>query len=181
MTSTTTTALAKAGKYLTFGLADEHYAIEILRVQEIVGLLPVTRVPRLPACIAGVVNLRGRIIPVVDLRLAFGLQPAATTERSCIIVVTAQTSSRRTTVMGALVDGVSDVIALASDAIEPAPDFGPNIDLAFVNGVGRADDRVVLMLDIDKVLSDSQMSDVESVSRSASASSTAGEDEGAQR
>lgn len=149
------------GKYLTFSLAAEHYGIEITRVQEIVGLLPVTRVPRLPAVIAGVVNLRGRVIPVVDLRLAFGLPATEVTERTCIIVVSTTRLDGRATVMGAIVDDVSDVVAFRGDAIEPTPDFSSEVDVSFIKGVGRAEDRVVLLLDIDKALSDTRMGAVE--------------------
>lgn len=153
--------LAKAGKYLTFGLADEHYGLEVLRVQEIVGLLPVTRVPRLPAFFAGVVNLRGRVIPVVDLRLAFGLSSSQMTERTCIIVVKVERSGTSATVMGMLVDEVSDVANLSDDAIEATPEFDTSIDTSFIKGVGRADDRVLLLLDIDKALSSSELDVVE--------------------
>lgn len=153
--------LAKAGKYLTFGLADEHYGLEVLRVQEIVGLLPVTRVPRLPAFFAGVVNLRGRVIPVVDLRLAFGLSSSQMTERTCIIVVKVERAGSSATVMGMLVDEVSDVANLSDDAIEVTPEFDTSIDTSFIKGVGRADDRVLLLLDIDKALSSSELDVVE--------------------
>lgn len=150
-----------AGKYLTFGLNDEHYALEILRVQEIVGLIPITRVPRLPRFVAGVVNLRGRVIPVVDLRLAFGLDASEMTDRTCIIVVRSEREDGSATVMGALVDEVSDVVNFSADAVEPTPEFGADVDTSFVKGVGRFEDRVALLLDVDLVLSGQQMNLVE--------------------
>jgi len=122
-----------AGKYLTFGLGDEHYGLEITRVQEIVGIMPVTRVPRMPAFVAGVVNLRGRVIPVVDLRLAFGLPMVQTAERTCIIVVRIRRDSENSAVIGMLVDEVSDVVALVADAIEETPEFGSPIDASFIS------------------------------------------------
>jgi purine-binding chemotaxis protein CheW len=155
--SATNEAGAAPGKYLTFGLADEHYGLEVLCVQEIVGLLPVTRIPRLPSFVAGVVNLRGRVIPVVDLRQAFGLSASEMHERTCIIIVNAKRSSGATTVMGILVDEVSDVADLSADAIEETPEFASNVDTSFIKGVGRAEGRVLLLLDIDKALSATEL------------------------
>ena len=150
------TNLAHAGKYLTFSLAEEHYGLEILRVQELVGLLPVTRVPRLPAFVAGVVNLRGRVIPLVDLRLCFGMPASAMDDRTCVIIVGVERAGGHSA-MGVMVDGVSDVVQLAQEAIEPTPEFGTSVDTSFVTGVGRLEDRVVLLLDIDKVLSSGEL------------------------
>jgi len=150
-------AVATAGKYLTFELAEEYYGLEILRVQEIVGLLPVTRVPRMPEFVAGVVNLRGRIIPVVDLRMSFGLPAADELERTCIIVVRVEHDSGSTSVMGAIVDEVSDVVALTAEQVEATPEFGAVVDTSFIKGVGRSEDRVVLLLDIDRVWSGSEI------------------------
>lgn len=167
-------ATGLAGKYLTFSLGDEHYGIEILRVQEIVGLLPITRVPRLPELVAGVVNLRGRVIPVVDLRLAFGLPGIDHGERTCIIIVRSKRGDGKSTVMGALVDEVSEVADLPDKVIEPTPEFGTGIDTSFVRGVGRLEDRVVLLLDVDLVLSGSQLEIVERAAAAADESTTEG-------
>lgn len=164
---------ATAGKFLTFDLAAEHYGLPILRVQEIVGLLPVTRVPRLPSFVAGVVNLRGRIIPVVDLRQAFGMERAEATERTCIVIVGVERDSGATT-MGVMVDAVSEVVDLAADAVEDTPEFGTGVDTSFISGVGRIEDGVVLLLDIDRVLSGNEMELVER----AVASSAVSQDEG---
>ncbi len=162
MPSTTLQTAARPGKYLTFGLAEEFYGLEILRVQEIVGLLPVTRVPRLPSFVAGVVNLRGRVIPVVDLRLAFGLPASAMHDRTCIIVVRVERAGGGSTVMGALVDEVSDVVDLAAEAIEDTPEFGAAVDTSFIKGVGRSEERVLLLLDIDRALSGAELDAAES-------------------
>jgi len=154
------TDIAGAGKYLTFSLGDEHYGLEIIRVQEIVGLIPVTRIPRLPAFVAGVVNLRGRVIPVVDLRLAFGMPGSAMDDRTCIIVVSLDRADGSTAVMGVIVDEVSDVVYLADDAIEPTPEFGTAVDTSFITGVGRLEERVVLLLDINGVLTSGELDDL---------------------
>jgi len=157
------TAVAGAGKYLTFSLGDEHYGLEIIRVQEIVGLIPVTRIPRLPAFVAGVVNLRGRVIPVVDLRLVFGMSGSAMDERTCIIVVSVDRADGSSAVMGVIVDEVSDVAYLADDAIEETPEFGTTVDTSFIKGVGRYEERVVLLLDINGVLTARELEDLDHV------------------
>lgn len=151
-----TTVASAAGKYLTFELAEEAYGLPIMRVQEIVGMLPVTRVPRLPEFIAGVVNLRGRVVPVVNLRLTFGLPKTEPSDRTCIVIVQIERPSGAAT-MGVMVDAVSDVVNLGADAIEETPEFGTAVDTSFITGVGRADNRVVLLLDIDQVLSGEQL------------------------
>jgi len=174
MVASVATAPASAGKYLTFSLAGEHYGLEILRVQEIVGLLPITRVPRLPEFVAGVVNLRGRIIPVVDLRLAFGLEGSAMDERTCVIVVEVLRPGGNSTITGVLVDAVSDVVDFAEETVEATPEFSADVDTSFIKGVGRAEDRVVLLLDIDRALSNAQM---EIVERAAVDGSSSGEPE----
>ncbi len=172
----TPTEVASADKYLTFSLGSELYGLEILRVSEIVGMLPVTRVPRLPEYVAGVVNLRGRIIPVVDIRLAFGLADASITERTCIIVVSVTREGGTMTTLGIIVDEVSDVLSLPDEAIEATPEFGTEVDTSFIKGVGRADERVVLLLDIDRVLSGAQLSVVEAAARAGSAREVEGEE-----
>lgn len=159
--------IAEAGKYLTFSLGEEHYGLDIMRVQEIVGLIPVTRVPRLPGFVAGVVNLRGRVIPVVDLRLAFGMSRSAMDERACIIVVNVTRGEGSSSIMGAIVDEVSDVAYLATDAIEATPEFGTAADTSFIKGVGRLEDRVVMLLDIDRVLTTTELEELERATVSA--------------
>lgn len=151
----TETAVATAGKYLTFLLGDEVYGLEILRVAEIVGLVPITRVPRLPRHFSGVINLRGRVIPVVDLRLAFKLPEAELAERTCIVIAQVSSGTGMRTV-GLVVDEVSEVLSLGSDAIEATPDFGSRVDTSFIKGVGRTEGCVVMLLDIDLTLTGEQ-------------------------
>lgn len=160
MAEATASAIA-AGKYLTFNLGDEHYGLEILRVQEIVGLLAVTRVPRLPSHVAGVVNLRGRVIPVIDLRVAFGFEDSSVNDRTCIIVARILKDDGGEIVMGVIVDEVSDVVDLTADTMGETPEFGSEVDTSFIKGVGRIEDRVVLLLDIDKVLKATELEAVE--------------------
>jgi purine-binding chemotaxis protein CheW len=144
-------AKTQAGQFLTFQLAEEFYGIRILKVHEIVGLMPVTRVPRTPGFVRGVVNLRGRIIPVVDLRLKFDLEARTDSERTCIIVVQVALGDRPVT-MGILVDAVSEVVDIADGQIEPPPAFGTSVDTAFILGLGKIGQKVVMLLDVDAVL-----------------------------
>ncbi|MBN1514935.1 purine-binding chemotaxis protein CheW [Candidatus Sumerlaeota bacterium] len=145
-------ATAKAGKYLTFTLAEEEYGLEILKVQEIIGMMNVTRVPKTPEFVRGVINLRGKVIPVVDLRLKFGLAEQDETEKTCIIVVQVAQGDHRT-IMGIIVDQVSEVMDIGGDQIEPVPSFGSSVDTTFILGMGKIGSKVLTMLDIDKVLS----------------------------
>lgn len=141
-----------AGKYMTFKLAEEEYGLEILRVREIIGLMDITRVPRMPAFTRGVINLRGKVIPVVDLRLKFEMEAAETTEQSVIIVVQCGDGCRDVT-MGILVDEVLEVLSVPADQIEPAPTFGAGAgDADFLLGVGKSAQRVIFLLDIARVL-----------------------------
>lgn len=142
----------RAGKYLTFALGGEVYGLEILKVQEIIGMMTVTRVPRTPDFVRGVINLRGKVIPVVDLRKKFNLETIEDTERTCIIVV--QVSRKDATVtMGIIVDEVSEVMDIVGSQIEPAPEFGHDVETSFILGMGKVDKKVVMLLDVDKVLS----------------------------
>ena len=142
-----------AGKYLTFRLADEGYGIEILKVQEIIGLMNITHVPRTPVFIRGVINLRGKVIPVVDLRLKFGLDKKDDTERTCIIVVQVTQGDNTVVIMGIIVDEVSEVLDITADQIEPSPSFGAAVNTEFIMGMGKSAQKVVMLLDVDKVLS----------------------------
>lgn len=143
---------ALAGKHMTFQLADEAYGVPILDVREIIGLMDITRVPRAPAFIRGVINLRGRVIPVVDLRLQFGMEPCAPTDQTVIIVVQCSFEGRPLT-MGVLVDRVLEVLDIQADQIEPAPDLGDrSLHSDFILGVGKSGSRVVFLLDISRVL-----------------------------
>jgi purine-binding chemotaxis protein CheW len=137
-------------EYLTFALADEEYAIEILRVREILVFSSLTSVPRAPEFIAGVMNLRGSVVPVVDLRIKLGLPRTVITGTTCVVIVDIDSDGQSSSV-GLLADDVRQVMALASDDIEPAPAFGTRIDLAFLQGMGDLGDRFALILDIDRL------------------------------
>ncbi len=151
----------KAGKFLTFLMADEKYGLEILKVREIIGMMHVTPVPRTPAFVRGVINLRGKVIPVVDLRLKFGMEAKEDTQKTCIIVLHLERTAEETT-MGIIVDEVSDVLDIDPEQIEPAPVFGADIRTDFVLGMGKVNQRVVTMLDIDRVLTEPERALVES-------------------
>jgi purine-binding chemotaxis protein CheW len=142
-----------AGKYMTFKLASEEYGLGILRVREIIGLMDITRVPRTKDFIRGVINLRGKVIPVVDLRTVFGMGRAETTDQTVIIVVQWSVGSVSTT-MGILVDEVLEVMNIDAEQIEPPPDLrSSNGSNDFILGIGKADKRVICLLDIERVLS----------------------------
>jgi purine-binding chemotaxis protein CheW len=147
-----------ANKYLTFVLGSEHYGLPILKVQEIIGILDITPVPRMPAHVRGVVNLRGKVIPVIDLRLRFGIDAQADTKRTCIVVVQIRPAAGADPVtLGMVVDVVSEVQDIPADQIEPAPAFGTTVDTAYILGVGKIAKRVVILLDIDRVLTSSEV------------------------
>lgn len=144
--------ISRGGKFLTFQLEGEVFGLEILKVQEIMGLISITRVPKTPGFIRGVINLRGKVIPVVDLRLKFGMQQNEDTDRSCIIVVQVTKEGRQVT-MGTIVDEVSEVLDIQSSQIENSPEFGTAVDTSFLLGIGKVNNKVVLLLNVDKVMS----------------------------
>lgn len=146
----------KEGKYLTFGLAGEEYGIGILKVKEIIGILPITVVPQTPAYIKGVINLRGKVIPVIDLRLKFSLSAAEFTERTCIIVVEI-VAAGRTILMGIVVDSVSEVLNIKAADIEATPSFGTKLDTEYILGMAKTGGSIKILLDIDKILSASEL------------------------
>lgn len=150
----------RGGKFLTFFLAGEEYGIEILKVHEIIGFMNITRVPRTPNFVRGVINLRGKVIPVMDLRLKFGMESQEPTDETCIIVVQVQHVE-----MGVLVDKVSEVLDIAAKDIDDAPSFGAEVNTDYILGIGKSQDRVKLLLDIDKVLSKQEVINIRSVSR----------------
>lgn len=143
--------LEKEGKYLTFALGSEEYGLEILKVREIIGYMEITAVPQTPHHVKGVINLRGQVIPVIDLRSKFGMETAEITEESCIIVVEISADGHSFST-GIVVDHVSEVIDIAGDDIEEAPQFGSSVDTSFILGMGKIQDTVKILLDIDKVL-----------------------------
>jgi len=150
-----------AGKHLTFELGTEVYGIEILKVQEIIGIMSITNVPKTPNYMRGVINLRGKVIPVVELRKKFCMETVPDTERTCIIVVQVAGLDGPIT-MGILVDEVSEVLDIPGAQIEPAPTFGTSVNTAFILAMGKVGDRVVILLDVDKVLT---IDEIDSVNR----------------
>ena len=140
---------SRAGKYLTFVLANEEYGLEILKVREIIGMMDITAVPRMPDYTEGVINLRGKVISVVDLRLKFGMPKADHTSETCIIVVDVNG-----TLTGVMVDRVSEVLDINGNDIEDAPQVGASIETNFILGMAKAKGSVKILLDIDKALSE---------------------------
>ena len=158
-------ASEKESKYLTFALAEEEYGIGILKVKEIIGMMAITSVPQTPPFVKGVINLRGKVIPVVDLRLKFGMPEMAYTERTCIIVVEIAGEGRVTvnTQMGIVVDAVSEVLNIKAEDVEETPTFGAALNTDFILGMAKMDGGVKILLDIDKVLSRQEFETVTAV------------------
>jgi purine-binding chemotaxis protein CheW len=148
----TARADSRAGKFLTFFLASEEYGVEILKVQEIIGRMPITPVPLTSKYILGVINLRGKIHPIMDLKIKFGMDQSEITDETCIIVI--KTASL---MMGILVDKVSEVVNVASGDIEDTPSFGADVNTDYLLGVGKTGGKVRLLLDIEKVITASDI------------------------
>ena len=142
----------KTGKYLTFMLAKETYGIGILKVKEIIGMMQITSVPQTPEFVKGVINLRGKVIPVIDLRLKFSMEPTPYTERTCIIVVEIDAETG-TVLIGIVVDAVSEVLNIKEEEIEETPVFGTKLNTDYILGMAKMEGGVKILLDIDKVLS----------------------------
>ena len=138
---------ARAGKYLSFALGEEEYGLEILKVREIIGMMDITSVPRAAGHVRGVINLRGKVIPVVDLRRRFGLPDVEQTDETCIIVVYVGQAE-----IGIVVDRVCEVQDITAEEIEDSPSFGSDVDTTYILGMGKRDGRVTILLDITKVL-----------------------------
>jgi purine-binding chemotaxis protein CheW len=147
---------AREGKYLTFVLGKEEYGLEILKVKEIIGMMDITSVPNVPSYVKGVINLRGKVIPVVELRLKFGMESIPYTERTCIIVVDVQVKGRLALV-GIVVDAVSEVLNINREEIENTPNFGTEMDTSYILGMAKVKGQVKILLDIDQVLDNSEM------------------------
>jgi purine-binding chemotaxis protein CheW len=158
------TVLARGGKYLTFALGPEEYGLEILKVREIIGYMDITAVPRTPPFVKGVINLRGQVISVIDLRSRFAMACVPQTEHTCIIVVEIKRDSRRLSI-GVVVDRVSEVLNIPSDKIEDAPSFGTSVDTSFILGMGKIGGNVKILLDIDKVLTQEEVAEVQAVTK----------------
>ena len=144
------------GKYLTFFLGNEDYGIPILQVKEIIGMMDITQVPKTHEFIKGIINLRGKIIPIMDLRLKFSMEVKEYTERTCIIVVEVLIN-KLVRQMGIVVDTVSEVLNIEDKEIESALDYGANVEGDFLTGIGKVKDRVVMLLNIDKIINYEEM------------------------
>lgn len=147
---------AREGKYLTFVLGKEEYGLEILKVKEIIGMMDITSVPNVPSYVKGVINLRGKVIPVVELRLKFGMESIPYTERTCIIVVDVQVKGRLA-LIGIVVDAVSEVLNINREEIENTPNFGAEMDTNYILGMAKVKGQVKILLDIDQVLDNSEL------------------------
>lgn len=141
-----------AGRYLTFVLGRESYAIPVLAVREIIRATDITPVPRMPAHVKGVINLRGKVLPVIDLRLRFSLARAESTERTCTVVVQVKQVNGVQSQLGLIVDAVEEVLQIMNEDLEPPPDFGGNLKTDYVVGMARIKDSVKILLDIDKII-----------------------------
>lgn len=153
-------ASGREGKYLTFTLAGEEYAIGILKIKEIIGMMPITSVPRTPDFVKGVINLRGKVIPVMDLRLRFGMEAMEYTDRTCIIVVEIAGKAGMVQI-GIVVDSVSEVINVKNEDIEETPTFGTKLDTDYILGMAKMESSVKILLDIDRVLDSREMAALE--------------------
>jgi purine-binding chemotaxis protein CheW len=143
-----------AAKFLTFVLAKEEYGFEILKAQEIIGLMPITQIPGTPEYICGIINLRGKVIPVMDLRIKFGMPAAERTAETCIIVMRIQQRE-----MGIIVDKVSEVLNIKGGDVEAVPDFGVGVDTDYILGIGKTEGKVKILLDADKVLTPKELNE----------------------
>ena len=155
----TTAPFKQAGKYLTVVLDNEAYGLNVLKIREIIRMQKITPVPQMPAFVKGVINLRGRVIPIVDLRVKFGLK-AEFAERTCIVVVQVKLASDQTVQMGLIVDSVEEVVNLAAQEIEPVPEFGTRIDTTYLLGMAKIKDQVKTLLDIDRVVAPETMQSI---------------------
>lgn len=147
-------------QYLTFKLADEIFALDVAKVREILEYTSITKVPQTPEFMRGVINLRGSVVPVIDLRLKFGMESTEQTINTCIIVVEV-TLEGDTTVLGALADSVQEVVEMEPEQIEPAPHIGTRLNTDFIKGMGKHDENFIMILDIDRVFSEQEMAAVQ--------------------
>jgi purine-binding chemotaxis protein CheW len=152
----------RAGKYLVFHLGKEEFGIRVLKVREIMGVQDITAVPQTPGYVKGVINLRGKVVPVVDLRLKFRLPEIEYTQRTCIIVVQVQADSHAIQ-MGIVVDGVAEVLNLAPGDIEDTPDFGQGVVTPYLLGMAKVKGKVKILLEIDQVLTSQELQGIENV------------------
>jgi purine-binding chemotaxis protein CheW len=158
----------QAAQYLTFRLGEEVFALDIAQVREVLDYTPITRVPRMPEFMRGVINLRGSVVPVVDLRLKFGMSATERTVNTCIIIAEVAIEGERT-LLGALADSVQEVIDLEPGQIEPPPRLGTSVQAQFIRGMGKRDEHFVTILDVDRVFSSAELSLVQEAGAAAPA------------
>ncbi|SPF41707.1 Scaffold protein CheW associated with MCPs of class 34H [Syntrophobacter sp. SbD1] len=149
-------SITETGQYLTFKLEDEVFALDIGKVREVLDFTLIAKVPQTPDFMLGVLNLRGNVVPVVDMRLKFAMTRTETTVNTCIIIVEIEIDGENT-VLGALVDSVQEVMDLEPDQIEPAPRIGTRLNTKFIKGMGKRDNHFIIILDIDKVFSSDEL------------------------
>ncbi len=166
-----TPGVMETTQYLTFKLDDEVFALDITKVREVLDFTTITKVPRTPEFMRGVINLRGSVVPVVDLRLKFGMTKTEKTVNTCIIIVEV-TVDNETTILGALADSVQEVMDLEGGQIEPAPKIGTRLNTEFIKGMGKQNANFIIILDIDKVFSTSELALVQTVQDSTPAEET---------
>jgi purine-binding chemotaxis protein CheW len=164
--SNTSTVASHGGKYLTFALGKEEYGLEILKVREIIGYMDITAVPKTPSYVRGVINLRGQVISVIDLRAKFGMEAAQRTDETCIIVVEIRSADRKLST-GIIVDRVSEVLNIPGENIEEPPTFGASVATDFILGMGKIGQAVKILLDIDRVLAKDEIERLATVKEAA--------------
>ena len=155
-------------QYVTFSLGEELFGVEVTRTREIMSVTPVTKVPQTPSYLLGVINLRGQVVPVVDMRLKLGLPAGEETEDTCIIVVEVQVDGEPI-VVGALADAVREVLELRRDQIEPAPRLGTRLNTAFITGMGKVDEQFLILLNIDRVFNADELAVVQDAGQASAA------------
>jgi len=153
-------SVSKIGKYLTFTLDDEEYGIGILKVKEIIGMMSITSIPKTPEFVKGVINLRDKVIPVIDLRLKFSMESISYSDRTCIIVVEIEAASG-TVLIGIVVDAVSEVLNIKEEDIEETPTFGASLDTDYILGMAKMAGGVKILLDIDRVMNSQEIKALE--------------------
>ena len=151
------TAIIEITQYLTFKPAEEIFAVDVARVREILEIPAITRIPRMPEFMRGVINVRGSVVPIVELRLKFGMEKAEKTVDTCIVVMEVVLEGK-TVVLGAVADSVDEVIDQQPDQVEPPPKIGTNLDTEFIKGMGKRDDNFIIILDIDRIFTKEEIS-----------------------
>lgn len=167
---------AQSRQYLTFMLDGEEFALETTKVREVLDYTTITRVPRMPEFLKGVINLRGNVVPVIDMRMKLGMPQAEQTVNTCIVIIEVDYEAE-TIVMGGLVDSVQEVMEMTSDFVEPPPKMGMRLNAEFIEGMGKQNDKFIIILNIDKVLSSEELSIVQEAGDTGSAVEPDSEDE----